>query len=120
MSLQSLLSAGRSALHAILRPFSGAYANAAGYRRLGLLYDDLLIEETEAMQEAIRRLPESEQIARAYRFRRAFQLTIQHAELPKSEWTKPEEDIRYLTPILEEVKREFAEREAFNHMVIRK
>lgn len=72
------------------------------------------------MHEAIRRLPEEEQLARAYRFRRAFQLSIQHTELPKAEWTKPEEDIRYLTPILEQVEREMSERKAFDAMVIRK
>lgn len=79
-----------------------------------------MIEETDAVQEAIRRLPEEEQLARAYRFRRAFQLSLQHTELPKSEWTKPEEDIRYLTPIIEQVEREFAERKAFDAMIIRK
>ncbi|RKP06327.1 putative ubiquinol--cytochrome-c reductase [Thamnocephalis sphaerospora] len=120
MSLNRIFAAGQSVLHSVLRPFSGAFANAAGYRRLGLRYDDLLIEETDAMQEAIRRLPEAEQVARAYRFRRAFQLSLTHSELPKEQWTKPNEDIRYLTPILEEVEREFAERSAFEHMAIRK
>lgn len=34
-----------------LRPVSNAYANSAGYRRLGLKYDDLLIEENETAQK---------------------------------------------------------------------
>ncbi|KAI8053351.1 cytochrome b-c1 complex subunit 7 [Syncephalis plumigaleata] len=103
MSLNKIAGAGHSLLASLLRPFAGAYANAAGLR-----YDDLLIEESDAVQEAIRRLPEEEQVARAYRFRRAFQLSLQH------------EDIRYLTPIIEQVEREFAERKAFDAMVIRK
>ncbi|RKP26193.1 cytochrome b-c1 complex subunit 7 [Syncephalis pseudoplumigaleata] len=120
MSLNKIASAGNSILTSLLRPFAGAFANAAGYRRLGLRYDDLLIEETDVVQEAIRRLPEEEQLARAYRFRRAFQLSLQHTELPKSEWTKPEEDIRYLTPFIEQVQREVDERKAFDAMVIRR
>ncbi|KAI9594126.1 cytochrome b-c1 complex subunit 7 [Syncephalis fuscata] len=120
MLLSKVSLAGNSMLASLLKPFAGAFANAAGYRRLGLRYDDLLIEETDAVQEAIRRLPEEEQLARAYRFRRAFQLSLQHSELPKAEWTKPEEDIRYLSPVVEQVEREFAERKAFDSMVIRK
>lgn len=34
-----------------LLPVANAYANAAGYRKLGLKYDDLLIEETEQTQK---------------------------------------------------------------------
>ncbi|KAJ1670520.1 Cytochrome b-c1 complex subunit 7, partial [Spiromyces aspiralis] len=46
-----------SALRAILRPFANAWVNAAGYRRLGLLYDDIIIEDTPEAEEALRRLP---------------------------------------------------------------
>lgn len=41
--------------------------------------------------QAISRLTEREQYDRAYRLRVAFQLSILHKELPKAQWTKPEE-----------------------------
>lgn len=41
-----------------LRPVSNAYANSAGYRRLGLKYDDLLIEENETAQKVSERFGE--------------------------------------------------------------
>lgn len=54
-------------------------------------YDDLLEEESEAVQIAIRRLSDKEAYDRVYRLRRSIQCSYQHKLLPKSEWTKPEE-----------------------------
>lgn len=54
-------------------------------------FDDLLEEEREPVQIAIRRLSEQESYDRIYRIRRATQCSYQHKLLPKEDWTKPEE-----------------------------
>lgn len=38
------------------------------------------------------------------------QCSIAHSLLPKEEQTKPEQDVRYLSPYIEEIEREIAER----------
>ncbi|KAH9806847.1 cytochrome b-c1 complex subunit 7 [Melampsora americana] len=101
-------------LYRFLKPIASWYANLAGYRQHGLKYDDLIIEENPAMQKAISRLTEREQYDRAYRLRVAFQLSILHKELPKAQWTKPEEDVRYLTPLVKEIEAEEKERAAWD------
>ncbi|KAG2185282.1 hypothetical protein INT44_002072 [Umbelopsis vinacea] len=105
-------------LSSFLKPVSTAYANVAGYRQIGLRYDDLVVEENDITQEALRRLTLSnprEAYDRVYRIRVAQQCSLSHSLLPKEQWTKPEDDVRYLRPILEEVTAEFAEREAFDN-----
>ncbi|KAJ1984970.1 Cytochrome b-c1 complex subunit 7 [Dimargaris verticillata] len=100
---------------ALLKPFANAYVRAAGYRKYGLRYDDLIQDDGNAVvQEAVRRLPAQEANARIFRLRQAQQVDLQHNVLPKDQWLKPEEDVRYLTPLIAEVAQEFAEREAFN------
>ncbi|MBW0475604.1 hypothetical protein O181_015319 [Austropuccinia psidii MF-1] len=101
-------------LYRLLKPVASWYANLAGYRQFGLKYDDLIVEENPTMQKAISRLSEREQYDRSYRLRVAFQLSLLHKELPKSEWTKPEEDDRYLTPIIKEIEHENNERIAWD------
>ncbi|KAJ2725898.1 Cytochrome b-c1 complex subunit 7 [Coemansia sp. Benny D115] len=105
-----------TAFRAICRPLASTWVNLSGYRRLGLRYDDLLREETPIIQEAIARLNRDETDGRVYRQKRAFQLSLSHQELPRSQWTKPEDDYQYLQPIIEEVRLEQAERDAFNSM----
>ena len=56
-----------------------------------LRHDDLIEEENDIVQEALRRLPAQEQYARAYRIRIAQQCGVLHTELPRDQWTKPEE-----------------------------
>ncbi|BGO97996.1 Cytochrome b-c1 complex subunit 7, mitochondrial [Rhodotorula toruloides] len=91
------------------------YANLTGHRAHGLRYDDILIEESAAVQKALGRLSEREAYDRAYRLRVASMCAIAHQELPKAEQVKPEEDVRYLKPLVEEVEAEEAERCAFDH-----
>jgi ubiquinol-cytochrome c reductase subunit 7 len=79
---------------------------------LGLKYDDLLMETPE-VTEAIRRLHPDEQIARQQRLKIAFDLSVKQDFLPKEKWLKPEEDLPYLRPIIQEVIQEKKEREAF-------
>lgn len=69
--------------------------------------------ETPEVTEAIRRLPVSEQIARMDRLKVAFDLSVKSDYLPEEKWLKPEEDLPYLRPIVEEVVQEKKEREAF-------
>lgn len=47
-----------------------------GYRQLGLRYEDLLPEENEVTQLALKRLPPKEAYDRVFRLRRAFQVGI--------------------------------------------
>ncbi|KAJ1994507.1 Cytochrome b-c1 complex subunit 7 [Dimargaris cristalligena] len=102
-------------VRAALKPFAGPYVTAAGYRKVGLKYDDLVqIDADPVATEALRRLPAHEADARIFRMRRAIQCDLTHSLLPKEQWIRPEEDTRYLTPIVKDVAAEFAEREAFD------
>lgn len=88
--------------------------------------------------QALGRLSAREGYDRVYRIRRAFQQEILHRDLPKAEWTKPEEvsssasvsssltlslfalefyqDIRYLTPHIEDIVREKKERADWDNL----
>ncbi|KAJ1555128.1 Cytochrome b-c1 complex subunit 7 [Nowakowskiella sp. JEL0078] len=74
-----------------LEALSEFWAGQMGYRRMGLVYDDLIPEENPLVQEAVRRLPPREFQDRLYRFRTAFNLNIGHNELPKKEWVTAEQ-----------------------------
>lgn len=66
------------------------------------------------MQAAIKRLDAKENYDRIFRLRRAAQLSLSHQLLPKSEWTKPEQDVPYLLPIIKRVEAELAEKAALD------
>ncbi|CAL3971282.1 hypothetical protein PZA11_007811 [Diplocarpon coronariae] len=97
-------------LNRLLKPMANWYCNAAGYRKLGLRADDLIPEESETVLLALKRLPQKEAYDRVFRLRRAFQASLAHQLLPASQHTKPEEDIRYLSPIIREIEAELQER----------
>lgn len=80
---------------------------------LGLHRDDCLYED-DTVKEAIRRLPRDLYDERNYRIIRALNLSMTKTILPKDQWTKYEEDFKYLTPYIEEVKKEEAERNEWN------
>ncbi|PWN24521.1 putative ubiquinol--cytochrome-c reductase [Jaminaea rosea] len=103
-----------------IRPVANAYARAAGYRQLGLKYDDLIIEENKTVQKAISRMGERESYDRAFRLRQAVQQSILHRDLPKDKWVTKEEDIRYLTPYIKEISDEEAERSAWDTIKVKK
>lgn len=73
-----------------------------------------IIPETPEVTEALRRLPKKMQDERNFRFVRAFKLSASHQILPKEEWTKFEEDVKYLEPYLDEVQREIDESEEWS------
>ena len=49
------------------------------------------MEENPDIAEAIRRLPEDEKNMRAYRLKRALDLSMKHSILPQEQWTTPEQ-----------------------------
>ncbi|KAH9057142.1 cytochrome b-c1 complex subunit 7 [Lactarius deliciosus] len=97
-----------------LKPVATWYANLSGYRKVGLVYDDLLVEERPDVQRALSRLTPREAYDRAYRFKRASHASVLHKDLPQSEWIKPEEDVRYLKPHVLEVVKEDQERQVWD------
>lgn len=76
----------------------------------GLHRDDCLYEN-EDVKEAVRRLPRKLYDERNYRIMRALHLSMTKTILPKEQWTKYEEDVKYLEPYLKEVVKEREERE---------
>ncbi|KAI0595899.1 cytochrome b-c1 complex subunit 7 [Biscogniauxia sp. FL1348] len=102
----------------LLKPVASWYANAASYRQLGLKYDDLILEENEDVLKAVQRLSPKDSYDRVYRIRRAYQCSVSHKLLPKDQWTKPEEDVPYLSPILEQIKAEHKEKAALDSMTV--
>lgn len=101
-------------------PLAHWYANASGYRRLGLRADDLIPEENDTVQLALKRLPPKEAYDRVFRLRRAFQASLAHQLLPASEQTKPDEDKPYLSPIIAEIEAENKERADLEAMIVQK
>ncbi|KAL3424460.1 ubiquinol-cytochrome C reductase complex 14kD subunit [Phlyctema vagabunda] len=122
MSAPTLINfiAKRSWLKKALTPLANWYANAAGYRKLGLRADDLIPEESEVVLLALKRLPQKEAYDRVYRLRRAFQCSLSHQLLPKEQHTKPEEDTAYLSPIIAEIEAEAKERADLEALSIKK
>ncbi|KAK5740555.1 Cytochrome b-c1 complex subunit 7, mitochondrial [Elasticomyces elasticus] len=103
-----------------MRPLSRWYFDNSGYRKLGLKADDLIPEESESVQLALKRLPPKEAYDRVFRMRRAFQCSLAHQLLPQTEWTTPDQDYPYLEPIIKEIEAERTEREDLESMIIKK
>jgi hypothetical protein len=61
-----------------------------GYAGFVQCFFQRVIVETSFVQ-ALTRLTPRETYDRAFRFKRASQASVQHKELPKSEWIHPEE-----------------------------
>jgi ubiquinol-cytochrome c reductase subunit 7 len=70
--------------------------------------------------KALSRLSPKESYDRIYRIRRATQLSLQQKILPRAEWTKPEEDRLYLTPVLEQLYAEAKEKDALDTLTVAK
>ncbi|KAL8681524.1 MAG: hypothetical protein Q9224_000314 [Gallowayella concinna] len=101
-------------------PLANWYADAAGYRKLGLRADDLIPEESDTVMLALKRLPPKEAYDRVFRLRRAFQCSLSHQLLPKDQQTRPEDDYLYLTPYIKEIEAESRERGDLEAMVVKK
>ncbi|KAK7744585.1 Cytochrome b-c1 complex subunit 7, mitochondrial [Cytospora paraplurivora] len=107
-------------LRNFVQPLANWYANASGYRQLGLRADDLIPEENPDVQVALARLSERDRYDRIFRIRRAVQCSLSHKLLPKAEWTKPEEDTPYLGPLIKIIEAENKERADLDTLVPRK
>ncbi|KAK3325781.1 ubiquinol-cytochrome C reductase-like protein [Apodospora peruviana] len=105
-------------LYKLVQPVAAWYQNLAGYRQMGLMCDDLINEEDEVVLKALKRLPEKVAYDRVYRLRRATQLSLSQKILPKEEWIKPEEDVPYLMPLIDQVYAEIQEEKALNNLEI--
>ncbi|KAF7403141.1 cytochrome b-c1 complex subunit 7-like isoform X1 [Vespula maculifrons] len=88
--------------------------NISGFNKYGLMRDDIRSEMDPDVQEALRRLPEHIRDERNFRIVRALQLDAMKRILPKEQWTKFEEDVLYLTPLVDEVVKEREEKERWN------
>ncbi|GAA6034303.1 hypothetical protein JCM8097_003834 [Rhodosporidiobolus ruineniae] len=138
-------------LYGMLKPLADRYANLAGYRKMGLKADDLLLEESSIAQKAsthafhashgpgrprtsqsrpviveiqaaqtwsaLNRLSERESYDRVFRLRTASLCSIAHDNLPKEQWVKPSEDVRYLKPHILQVEADNADRNAMDSAV---
>ncbi|ORX39144.1 ubiquinol-cytochrome-c reductase complex subunit 6 [Kockovaella imperatae] len=120
ISFAPWLKANMPGLYGRLKPVANWYCHIAGWRQMGLKYDDLLLEEREDVQKALTRLTPRESYDRVYRMRRAHQQAILHKELPKNEWITPEEDRRYLSPHIQSVVRENKERAEWDSVKVEK
>ena len=78
------------------------------------------MEEDEAVLKALGRLSPKESYDRVYRIRRATQLSLQQKILPKNEWTKAEDDVPYLSPILAQIYAESNEKHALDTLTVLK
>lgn len=88
-----------------------------GQRSTGLRFDDLIPDEDPVVVEALSRLSPKERFDREFRMKRALMASVrQDVGLPKDEWTKPEEDVPYLKPILATLESEILERQALDNM----
>ncbi|KAI9188525.1 cytochrome b-c1 complex subunit 7 [Polychytrium aggregatum] len=90
------------------------HANLMGYRKSGLVFDDLIPDEGPIVSEALKRLTPQEFNERTFRFRRALNISLHQTVLPVAEQTKPSEDVPYLRPIIAEVEAEVACKQTFD------
>ena len=98
-----------------IKSASAAYRANVGneLRKYGLRYDDLLDEGPDLdVGEALKRLSAEERDMRQQRLKRAMDLSLKHVYLSKEEQAMQTPFDFYLTPVVEEVKRERAERAA--------
>jgi ubiquinol-cytochrome c reductase subunit 7 len=105
----------RKMLEPMLKSMSVNYRRTVGdeLRKYGLRYDDLLDEGQDLdVGEALKRLTAEERDMRAQRLKRAIDLSMKHSYLTKEEQAMQTPFDFYLTPIVERVKAERAERTA--------
>lgn len=107
------------ALKAIFVPAAKVFCSYAGYRQLGLKFDDLIHEENPVVAKALSRLPSEEVYARNFRMLTAIQCAITHHLLPAEKALKPSEDTPYLLPYLLEVEAEIAEKQQLDNAQIK-
>jgi hypothetical protein len=60
------------------------------WRKLGLLTDDMITEENDIVQEALKRLPDDILHARYARYKVALHTNLLRRKLPEDQWVKSE------------------------------
>ena len=107
-------------LSKVVVPVANQFVKLAGYRQLGLKFDDIIAEENNVAQLALKRIPEDESYSRAFRIIRAHQTVLTHHLLPQKQWIKAEEDTPYLLPYLLEAEAEIKEKEDLDNLQLTK
>merc|ERR550514_935714 len=87
---------------------------ASGYRKYGLRAEDLIREEAPGVTEALRRMPQDYSDERYFRLKRAMNLSMQYKYLPADQCVTSETDKRELIPVIKQVRKELAERQAWD------
>ncbi|KAF8448045.1 cytochrome b-c1 complex subunit 7 [Boletus edulis BED1] len=118
-SLAPYVRSSRS-LKKFVTPIAHWYAGLMGYRRMGLKYDDLQMEEFPEVQRALGRLTPREAYDRAYRMKLALHASVMHKDLPKDQWLSAKDDVRYLKPHIESVIQEDEERVTWDNMAVQR
>ncbi|KAI5961278.1 APA2 [Candida theae] len=109
----------RPTLSKIVTPLANKFTAYAGYREMGLKFNDLLMEETPVMQKAIKRLPPSLSYSRNFRILTAHQLSLTQQILPPGKALKPEEDDHYLIPYILEAEKEAFEKAELDNIEVK-
>lgn len=109
----------RPTLAKVFVPAAKAFTKYAGYREMGLKFNDLLLEETPVMQKAISRLPADLSYSRVYRLITAHQLSLSNELLPANKAVKPEEDDHYLIPYILEAEKEAFEKAELDNIEVK-
>lgn len=109
----------RPTLAKVVTPLANKFVSFAGYREMGLKFNDILLEETPIMQTAIRRLPADLSYSRNYRILTAHQLALSHQLLPAEKAVKPEEDDHYLIPYILEAEKEAFEKAELDNIEVK-
>jgi len=86
---------------------------ASRFPKYGLMRDDVVCPNYPINGEAVKRLPPKLQDERQFRISRAILCSTKKIYLPKEQWMKPEDDIRYLQPYIDEIEAERAEEDAW-------
>ncbi|WPK24071.1 hypothetical protein PUMCH_001327 [Australozyma saopauloensis] len=101
-----------------ITPLAKAFCAYAGYREMGLKFNDIINEENPISQKAISRLPADVSYARNFRIITAHQLGLSNQLLPANKAVKPEDDTHYLIPYLLEAEKEAFEKAELDHIQV--
>ncbi|CEP64274.1 ubiquinol--cytochrome-c reductase subunit 7 LALA0_S11e00408g [Lachancea lanzarotensis] len=104
------------ALSKVIVPVAHQFVKFSGYRKMGLRFDDIIAEENDIVQKALKRIPEDESYARNFRMIRAHQSSLTHHLLPQAQWVKAEEDTPYILPYLLEAEAEAQEKQDLDNL----
>lgn len=105
-------------LKSIFVPTAKFFVSQAGYREMGLKFDDIIHDENPIVEKAVSRLPKSELYARNFRTLTCAQLAITHHLLPKDQAVKAEQDKPYLLPYILELEAEAAEKQQLDNITV--